>query len=348
MARHDSHVPESVRDASMTLLTEVQRRPLDPGYAEAARRRALAGSPPHARRTVVWLVLVGLLLGLGVTTATLSLRQPQAGAVAARRLLEQQVRQHRADAESLAAQNADLSAQIAGLQNQALRSDDPALLAQLQRWAVAAAQVPVSGPGLRVVLTDAPSDGTTKDNPDLRVQDVDLQVLVNGLWAAGAEAIAVNGQRLTATTAIRTAGSAVLVDLVPLVNPYTVEAVGSAADLQTSLARSSAGQHLATLRATYNIGVTMTSQRHLQLPGAGTSTLQSATAPSMATSAAPLPSATATVTVAPSATATPSSSPRPRASGAVGAPPSGSVRAAAGPVVTQSTVVAPGVGGEGR
>lgn len=342
MARHDSRVPESVRDASMTLLTEVQRRPLDPGYAEAARRRALAGAPHRGGRTAVWLVVVGLLLGLGVTTATLSLRQPQAGAVAARRLLEQQVRQHRADAESLAAQNADLSAQIAALQNQALRSDDPALLAQLQRWAVPAALVPVSGPGLRVVLTDAPSDGTTKDNPDLRVQDVDLQVLVNGLWAAGAEAIAVNGQRLTATTAIRTAGSAVLVDLVPLVNPYTVEAIGSAADLQTSLARSSAGQHLATLRATYGIGVTMTSQRRLQLPGAGPTTLQQASTPSMTASPSP------TTSPSPTPTPTPSPTPSPRTASTPTATPSRSVRAAAAEVVTQSSVVAPGTGGEDR
>ena len=318
MARHDSHVPESVRDASMTLLIEVQRRPLDPGYAEAARRRALAGVPSHGRRTAVWLVLVAMLLGLGVTTATLTLRQPQPGAVAARNVLEQQVRQHRADAEALAAQNADLSSQIAALQNQALRSEDPALLAQLQRWAVAAAQVPVTGPGLRVVLSDAPTDSTTKDDPDLRVQDVDLQILVNELWAAGAEAVAVNGQRLTATTAIRTAGSAVLVDLVPLVNPYTVEAIGSAADLQTALARSSAGQHLATLRATYGIGVTISSQRRLQLPGAGSTVLQSAAVP------------------------TPTPTAAPTASG------SGPARAAAGPVVPQSTVVAPGAGGEGR
>ena len=86
----------------------------------------------------------------------------------------------------------------------------------------------VGGPGLRVTVEDAPvtrADPEAAD-PDLRVQDVDLQVVVNGLWAAGAEAVAVNGQRLTALTAIRTAGSAILVDLAPLSSPYVVEAVG--------------------------------------------------------------------------------------------------------------------------
>ena len=56
-------------------------------------------------------------------------------------------------------------------------------------------------------------------------------------------------------TAIRSAGDAVLVDLVALSSPYTVEAIGDAVDMQTALARASAGQHLATLRATYGIGV---------------------------------------------------------------------------------------------
>ena len=110
------------------------------------------------------------------------------------------------------------------------------------------ASCPSPGRGLRLVLTDAPSDDPDVVDPSLRVQDVDLQVVVNGLWAAGAEAIAVNGQRLTAMTAIRSAGDAVLVDLVALSSPYTVEAVGDAVDMQTELARASAGQHLATLR----------------------------------------------------------------------------------------------------
>ena len=57
---------------------------------------------------------------------------------------------------------------------------------------------------------------------DGRVLDRDLQELVNGLWAAGAEAVSVDGQRLTARTAIRSAGEAVLVDFRPLSPPYVV------------------------------------------------------------------------------------------------------------------------------
>jgi uncharacterized protein YlxW (UPF0749 family) len=68
--------------------------------------------------------------------------------------------------------------------------------------------------------------------PEGRVRDADLQDVVNGLWAAGAEAVAVDGQRLTALSAIRSAGESVLVDLRPLSPPYTVEAVGDPAALE--------------------------------------------------------------------------------------------------------------------
>ena len=103
--------------------------------------------------------------------------------------------------------------------------------------AVESGVVPVAGRGLRIELTDAPTDDPDTQDPTLRVQDVDLQVVVNGLWAAGAEAIAVNGHRLTSMTAIRSAGDAVLVDLVPLSSPYKVDAIGDPVAMQPALAR---------------------------------------------------------------------------------------------------------------
>ncbi len=57
---------------------------------------------------------------------------------------------------------------------------------------------------------------------DGRVRDVDVQTVVNGLWAAGAEGIAVNGQRLTSLSTIRHAGDAIVVDLRQLARPYTI------------------------------------------------------------------------------------------------------------------------------
>ncbi len=297
VARHaPSLAPERPVDASMTLLNELQRRPLDPSYAEAARRRALTGEG-HGTVARVVSVILAATLGIGVASAALSLRRPTADDRQARRLLEDEVGERKDAVEGLEAANARTAAQIAALQEAALHGDDPLLLESTRRWAVASGLGTVTGPGLRVVLTDAEAASENPEDLDLRVQDVDLQVLVNGLWAAGAEAIGVNGQRVGATTAIRSAGSAVLVDLVPLVGPYTVDAIGDAGAMQADLARSSAGQHVAMLRATYGIGLGMTSERALRLPPSPVTGLSWAVVPDDALLAAGLVDAPAKAVV---------------------------------------------------
>lgn len=280
-ARHGSGEREAPRtpDASMTLLTEVYRRPLDPGYAEAAARRAAGTGPRRTVRSTAGLVALAIALGLGATAATIALRQPAGSVQAARTLLEEQIGQRDAEADATQAEITAMTAQIATLQAQLLGDEGQGVRDQIMADSVESGVMPVTGAGLRVVLTDAASDDPDTEDPELRVQDVDLQVVVNGLWAAGAEAIAVNGERLTAMTAIRSAGDAVLVDLVALSSPYTVEAIGDAVGMQTSLARASAGQHLATLRTTYGIGVQLTSQSSLDLPGTGLVALHEAQVP---------------------------------------------------------------------
>lgn len=289
--RHGSGERPRVPDASMTLLTEVYRRPLDPGYADAAARRAAGSEPRRTRRSTVGLVALAIGLGLGATAATLALRQPTSSAQEARELLQSQIEQRSADADAIQDDITAMTDEIATLQEELLGDEGQAVRDQIEVDAVQAGVVPVTGGGLRLVLTDSPSDDPDEQDMSLRVQDVDLQVVVNGLWAAGAEAIAVNGQRLTSMTAIRSAGDAVLVDLVALSSPYTVEAVGDAVAMQTELARASAGQHLATLRTTYGIGVQMSSQSKLELPGTGLVTMYSARVPTSTPSPGPQPGA---------------------------------------------------------
>ncbi|WP_315096530.1 DUF881 domain-containing protein [uncultured Cellulomonas sp.] len=263
----------------MTLLTEVYRRPLDPGYAEAAARRDQGTAPRRARRSTAGMLVLAMGLGLGATAASLALRQPAGSVLAARQLLESQIEERSAEADALQAEITTMTEEIAALQEELLGDEGAPVRDQIEADAVQAGVMPLTGPGLRLVLTDAPTDSDDTEDPERRVQDVDLQVVVNGLWAAGAEAIAVNGQRLTAMTAIRSAGAAVLVDLVALSSPYTVQAVGDAVHMQTELARATAGQHLATLRTTFGIGVQVTSQTMLELPGTGLVTLRSARVP---------------------------------------------------------------------
>lgn len=290
-ARHGSSEPPRSPDASMTLLNEFYRRPLDPGYAEATARRAAGTGPRRTWRSTAGLVALAVGLGLGATAATIALRQPAGAVLAARELLEAQIEERRAEADEQQSDITAMTDEIARLQEELLGDEGQSVRDEIEADSVQSGVTAVTGPGLRLVLTDAQSDNRDEEDPELRVQDVDLQVVVNGLWAAGAEAVAVNGQRLTAMTAIRSAGDAVLVDLVALSSPYTVEAVGDAVSMQTELARASAGQHLATLRTTYGIGVQMTSQSKLELPGTGLVTLNEAEVPDA--SSAPEPGARA-------------------------------------------------------
>ncbi len=272
----------------MTLLDEVYRRPLDPGYREAARRRQVTGaSAPPVRRGVS--LLLAALLGLVVTAAAVDLRRPEPGAVRARTLLEGEIATQQERAAEARSTIRTTTAQLGQLHAAALADEDPALLAQLRQDQVPSGVVPVTGPGVQVRLTDA----ADVSDPASRVQDVDLRVVVNALWSGGAEAVAINGARLTSLTAIRSAGSAVLVDLQPLASPYTVEAVGDADALSQALAGPAAGQHLTTLRGTYGIGVKVSVDEKLSLPGIGQVTLRYASDPTGAVPSAPVPETTA-------------------------------------------------------
>ncbi|WP_448629458.1 hypothetical protein [Cellulomonas soli] len=108
-ARHGSPgaAPEGqVRrpDASMTLLIEVQERPLDPGYQLVADRRRAGEARPRGRAGAAVLTVLAVLLGLGVTTATVALRRPTQDLAATRRLLEEQITTRTRSASELTTQ----------------------------------------------------------------------------------------------------------------------------------------------------------------------------------------------------------------------------------------------------
>src|ERR671923_1950991 len=101
--------------------------------------------------------------------------------------------------------------------------------------------LPVSGPGLVVTLDDAPEEALEDPsvNPNLLVvHQQDIQAFVNALWAAGADAVSLQGQRLISTTGIKCVGNTVVLEGVPYSPPYRIEAVGNVEALQASLAES--------------------------------------------------------------------------------------------------------------
>jgi len=115
----------------------------------------------------------------------------------------------------------------------------------------------VQGPGVRVTLTDAPRDG---DDPDidpnlLVVHQQDIQAYVNALWAGGAEAISLQGQRLMATTGIKCVGNTVVLDGVPYSPPYVIEAIGDTRGMNRAMERSPETSSYADYSRTYDLGL---------------------------------------------------------------------------------------------
>jgi uncharacterized protein YlxW (UPF0749 family) len=273
----------------MTLLTSMMERPLDPGYAAAAQHREVAGLPASTGTRTVTVLVAAFAIGLLLTLSALALRTPSTSAIKAKATLVAQVEAGRAAVDAQAKQLTALQAQVDRLQTQALSTDQSALASRLQTLTVAAGAVAVRGQGLRVVLDDAPSAGgnsadanprTNADSTDGKVLSKDLQIVVNGLWQAGAEAISVNDQRLTSTSAIRFAGEAILVNYRPLVRPYTINAIGSSKDLQVQFAESDGGAYARALHDNYGIRVSIDQVGSLLLPAASSVSVRYATVPS--------------------------------------------------------------------
>ncbi|WP_131743338.1 DUF881 domain-containing protein, partial [Actinomadura roseirufa] len=135
-----------------------------------------------------------------------------------------------------------------------------------------AAAAPAAGSGLVVALDDAPRRDRgargARGGDEGRVYDQDLQAVVNGLWAAGARAVGINGQRITPTTAIRTAGEAILVDYRPLRGPYEVAALGEPRRLEEAFTGSAADRRMLQLRDRYGIRYGAHRSGEVRLPAA--------------------------------------------------------------------------------
>ncbi len=280
------------RSLGASLLDDVLAETLDPAYAQAAasRRDGDAGAPRWRGRLLVALTMV--VTGLFATvTYDLATARVQ-GRQEIRSALVEDIRAESEASDALATELEELRAQVARARDEALASSTSGqrALDELARAEAGAAAVPVTGPGLLVTLANAGSEadddpvaGTEADARG-RVRDGDLQVVVNALWAAGAEAISINGQRLGPTSAIRFAGEAVLVDFRPVTNPYEVRAIGDPETLSSGFLASPEVAALALIEESFGLRFDFSREEELSLPAASTPELRSA---EPATGAAP-------------------------------------------------------------
>lgn len=261
----------------MSLLTNVMDHSLDDGYAEAAARKKAAGEGglPKTLRARLGLA-VGLVLAALVVTVGAAQARVAAPVVAKERqeLIDRIDRE--GDTADKLEQNVDkLRDDVSSRQREALKESGESGKADLVGILSGAAAV--HGPGVKLVVNDAKEattggDGNPRETSGFsdtgRVRDRDMQRVVNGLWESGAEAISINGQRLTALSAIRAAGDAILVDNKPLVPPYTVLAVGDGQRLSTKFQNSADGLYLHALQGDYGIRTAISVEDDLRLPAA--------------------------------------------------------------------------------
>lgn len=263
----------------MSLITNVMDHSLDDGYAEAAARKRARGEGGGMPKTLR--ARLGLAGGLVLAALVVTVGAAQARVTAPVVAKERQELIDRIDRETTTADklesNVDkLRDDVSARQRAALKESGGSGQADLV--GILSGATAVHGPGVKLVVNDAKeaSSGGDGSNPREtsgfsdtgRVRDHDMQRVVNGLWGSGAEAISINGQRLTALSAIRAAGDAILVDNRPLVPPYTVLAVGDGERLSSRFQDSPDGLYLHALEENFDIRATISTESDVRLPAA--------------------------------------------------------------------------------
>ncbi len=235
--------------ASMSLLNSLLANPLDAGYEHFHADR---GSRPASVIGTIGVFAVAVALGFASIVATSSLRAPAS------------------DVKS------DLKAQASERTNavEALNNDVQSLGRAIEQYSgtgptaasnpaqdLVTATTPVVGPGITVTLTDRGGPGKGSG----AVRDQDLAMVVNALWAAGADAVSINGQRVGPDTFVRTAGSVILVNVTPVSSPYEVSAIGDANALSVALVRGATGDYLSAAQSVTGMTVSSKVSDHLQM-----------------------------------------------------------------------------------
>lgn len=244
-----------------------------------------------------WQLTLGVaLLGLGfLVAAQLAAQGPRVRYTTQERApLVETATELQAQQEALKASILDLRSQIqdeegAGEGSAAIVKD---LNAQLQEARIAAGLIPLKGPGIVLQLEDSAEPVAPGANEsDYLVGARDVRTVVEELWAAGAEAISINGERLTPSSAIIDIGPSVLVNSAYLAAPYQVTALGPR-DLYPRLAAAPGFVDFILARAeAYGIKVSFAEPAEVQVPAfAGTVTLRYAR-PIPSSTPAPTPTA---------------------------------------------------------
>ncbi|WP_020524346.1 DUF881 domain-containing protein [Catelliglobosispora koreensis] len=246
-------------------LTELFRHPLDPAYEQAAEARKRNGplKKPQlvVRKTVTFIVLTIIGALLAVAYQQVIREAPDKEKVRAG--LIEQILQKRDSTRALAQTAEQLQAEVAALRDAAI--GDPAQIEALRQLDAITGQRKITGDGVVIKISDGPHAATVRQQ---QINHYDLMIIVNQLWALGADGIAINGQRLTSLTQI-SSGSGISVGSELVVNPYEIVAVGPS-DLDRRFTKSVIGGVYLQYRddPRFRFGFSVEAKDDLTLPAA--------------------------------------------------------------------------------
>jgi len=210
------------------------REPFGGSWRELLRFRVRGRWRPAA---VLMFIVAGLLfVTTSVNSKGLDLR------AASITDLDHVVRAEREHVNDLQSRVTDLNREVGRLSRQVSNSQVEELQDQVDLLRGPSGFSRVTGPGLTVILDDAPKsaiDAAAEPGPpsqdELVVHQQDIQAVVNALWAGGAEAMTIQGERVISTTGIKCVGNTVVLHGVTYSPPYKIAAIGNPANLQASL-----------------------------------------------------------------------------------------------------------------
>lgn len=253
-------------DRSRTpLLTLITQEALEQDYQDAADHRGAGTRTKGASSRLLALVVIaafGLLVALGAaqTTRNADVRDASRAQIIERIENNRAALQDQQDLQaSIREENAALEQTLVNLGGEL--GETQSTVTELEASTGFRA---VSGEGIQIRFDNLPeSDGETE-----WVRDSDLAALVNGLWEAGAEAVAVNGQRLTGVGGIRNVGKVVEVNSRALAPPYTVLAIGDQDQLAADLLDTTSGAEFFGLAGQYGWDPVTRSMAEVRVPAA--------------------------------------------------------------------------------
>ncbi|MGZ4119116.1 MAG: DUF881 domain-containing protein [Actinomycetota bacterium] len=223
-----------------------------------ARRTSLARFGPY--------VAVGLLGFAIVAAATLPHPGPR---VSRRARLIDLIAQEDARSHALRKELEGLQAQLDALRKQAGKRELGLadIQAKIDRLDPFAGMTALTGQGLQVQLRDSPlRSSPTGDPNDLVIHQQDIQAVVNALWAGGAEAISINGERLTSDSAVRCVGNTLLLHGSVYAPPYTIAAIGDPKILGASLASDTLVKRFKIFVDDFHLGFDVVQRAAIDMP----------------------------------------------------------------------------------